>query len=85
MAKFFARQPNGLLCRYSTIVDSVTHWNMSEKDFGNELLGKSVVPFSNVKILLRNETEESRYEKYKDMGCSDEMINNLIEGLDEEC
>lgn len=30
---YIARQPNGLLCRFSTVVDSVTHINMSEDDY----------------------------------------------------
>lgn len=30
---YIARQPNGLLCRFSTIVDTVTHINMSEEDY----------------------------------------------------
>lgn len=30
---YIARQPNGLLCRFSTIVDAVTHINMTEEDY----------------------------------------------------
>lgn len=30
---FIARQPNGLLCRFSTIVDCVTEFNMTEEDY----------------------------------------------------
>lgn len=33
MGSFIARQPNGLLCRFSTIVDCVTHYNMTEEDY----------------------------------------------------
>ena len=33
MPSFIARQPNGLLCRFSTTVDTLTHWNMSEEDY----------------------------------------------------
>lgn len=33
MGSFIARQPNGLLCRFSTIVDAVTHINLTEKDY----------------------------------------------------
>ena len=33
MGAFIARQPNGLLCRFSTIVDTITHYNMSEEDY----------------------------------------------------
>jgi len=30
---YIARQPNGLLCRFSSFVDAVTHINMSEEDY----------------------------------------------------
>ena len=33
MGSFIARQPNGLLCRFSTVVDCVTHYNMTEEDY----------------------------------------------------
>ena len=33
MGAFIARQPNGLLCRFSTIVDTVTHYNMTDEDY----------------------------------------------------
>ena len=32
MGAFIARQPNGLYCRYSTIVDGFTHINLTEED-----------------------------------------------------
>lgn len=35
MAGFIARQPNGLLCRHSTVVDCVTDYNMTEEDYIN--------------------------------------------------
>lgn len=33
MGAFITRQPNGLLCRFSTIVDCITHYNMTEEDY----------------------------------------------------
>jgi len=33
MGAFIARQPNGLLCRFSTIVDTVTHYNMTDEEY----------------------------------------------------
>lgn len=33
MGSFIARQPNGLYCRFSTIVDTVTHYNMIKDDY----------------------------------------------------
>lgn len=33
MAGFIAKQPNGLYCRFSTVVGTVTNWNMTEEDY----------------------------------------------------
>ena len=33
MGSFVARQPNGLLCRFSTIVDTVTDYNMTDEEY----------------------------------------------------
>lgn len=33
MGSFIARQPNGLLCRWSSIVDNLTHYDMTEEDY----------------------------------------------------
>lgn len=32
---FIARQPNGLLCRYSSDTDCITDYNMTEEDYIN--------------------------------------------------
>lgn len=33
MGAMIGRQPNGRLCRYSTIVDSITHSNMTDEEY----------------------------------------------------
>lgn len=33
MGAFIARQPNGLLCRFSTVVDCPTHYNMTDEEY----------------------------------------------------
>ena len=33
MGAFIAKQPNGLYCRYSGVVDNITHYNMTEDDY----------------------------------------------------
>lgn len=33
MGAFIAKQPNGLYCRFSTIVDCPTDWNMTEEEY----------------------------------------------------
>lgn len=33
MGAFICKQPNGLYCRFSSVVDSLTHWNMTEEEY----------------------------------------------------
>ena len=33
MGAFIARQPNGLLCRFSSVVDCITDYNMTEEEY----------------------------------------------------
>ena len=33
MGAFIAKQPNGLYCRFSSVVDCPTDWNMTEDDY----------------------------------------------------
>ena len=33
MGAFIAKQPNGLYCRFSTVVDCPTDWNMTAEEF----------------------------------------------------
>lgn len=33
MGSFISKQPNGLYCRFSSVVDCSTHWNMTEEDY----------------------------------------------------
>lgn len=33
MGAFIAKQPNGRYCRFSSIVDCPTDWNMTEEDY----------------------------------------------------
>ena len=38
MAGFISKQPNGLYCRFSTVVDTVTHSDMTEEDYVNVIM-----------------------------------------------
>ena len=83
MARYIARQPNGLLCRFSTVVDCVTVYNMTEEDY-IELCAEEareearynlsrngfIKPYSRIisDTLFNNTTEEQFKELRKKMG-----------------
>lgn len=51
MAGFIAKQPNGLYCRFSTIVDCPTHINMTEEDYLNNVIGTVLNREAGLKVL----------------------------------
>lgn len=53
MGSFIARQPNGLLCRFSTVVDCVTHYNMTEEDY-IELRAEQAREAARLELQLKN-------------------------------
>lgn len=75
MGSFISRQPNGLLCRFSSVVDTVTHYNMTEQDYidycvkraveeAKDVLANYVKPFDWVKErFLPNNNSIEEFEK----------------------
>ena len=75
MGAFIARQPNGLLCRFSTVVDTVTHYNMTEEDYiemcaekareeARDTINNYLKPFELVKDYFRpNNMTEQQFEE----------------------
>ena len=81
MGAFIARQPNGLLCRFSTVVDTVTHYNMTEEEYiemcaekareeARDVINNYLKPFELVKDYFRpnNMTEQQFEEILNEMG-----------------
>jgi len=59
MGGFIVKQPNGLYCRFSSVVDCPTNWNMTEQDYielckqraeeeAKEILARHLRPFERV-------------------------------------
>ena len=79
MASFIAKQPNGLYCRFSTVVDCPTDWDMTEEDYielckekaekeARDILKNYLRPFDEVKerFLPNNMTQEEFDEFLKE-------------------
>lgn len=75
MGAFIAKQPNGLYCRFSTVVDCPTDWNMTEDDYielcaemareeARITLERQLLPFEMVKeYFVPHNMSESEFEK----------------------
>lgn len=76
MAAFIAKQPNGLYCRFSTVVDCPTDWNMTENDYielckeraeeeAKEVLANYLRPFEMVKDrFIPNNMTNEEFEEF---------------------
>lgn len=82
MAGFISKQPNGLYCRFSSVVDCPTHWNMTREDYINikmqeakeeaeDVLDNHLKPFELVLESFRNDNmTDKEFDKFKmDVGC----------------
>ena len=82
MGAFISKQPNGLYCRFSTVVDCPTHWNMTREDYLNNVTGTArnrdeaesilrdhLVPFSEVidHFMPNNMTQKEFDDLVKEM------------------
>lgn len=82
MAGFIAKQPNGLYCRFSFIVDCPTNWNMTREDYINmrveqakedarkdaeDILNNLLQPFENViDSFIPNSMSQEEFDKFLD-------------------
>ena len=76
MASFICKQPNGLYCRFSTVVDCPTDWNMTVEDYielckdmaekeARVTLAKYLRPFNMVKeMFIPNNMTEEEFEQF---------------------
>ena len=76
MAAFIAKQHNGLYCRFSTVVDCPTDWNMTENDYielckeraeeeAKEVLANYLRPFEMVKDrFIPNNMTNEEFEEF---------------------
>jgi len=67
---YIARQPNGLLCRFSTIVDAVTHINMSEDDYIEMCAERA-------REKAKRDLEDKRFVKSFDCVLEDTRFDNM--------
>lgn len=92
MGRFIARQPNGLLCRFSTNVDTIIDGNMTEEEYvemcaeeAREIARENlknprfIKPFSMVKeyFLPTNNTREEFIKILREMGDTETQVEDL--------
>lgn len=86
MSAFICKQPNGKYCRFSTVVDTVTHINMTEDEYiayrveiairnAREELNNHLQPFDEIKKQFYPEYDTVEdFNKYlKEMGDTEQL------------
>lgn len=75
MGAFICKQPNGLYCRFSTVVDTITDYNMTEDDYielcverakeeAKDVLKNNIYPFDWVKeYFVPNNMSQEEFDK----------------------
>lgn len=82
MGAIISRQPNGLLCRWSTITDSITHYNMSNEQYieycaqrareeAKDVLEHHLQPFSMIERYVEENQNTNDYDILLDMHIHD--------------
>ena len=82
MGAFIAKQPNGLYCRFSTVVDGITHYNMTEEDYIEMCAEKARKEARDVlKNYLRPFSEVKKYFSPDSVGNTIEHMNQLLKEM----
>lgn len=80
MGAFISKQPNGLYCRFSTVVDRPTHWNMTEEDYIEICAEKAR---EDARETLKNHLRpfEEVLENFSPVNMTEEEFNNLLKEM----
>lgn len=91
MAGIIAKQPNGLYCRISTVVDAPTNWNMTKQDYIDLCVEKAK---QDAKYVLENHCYDFDYAlrhilygKNTNMTCDEyeQFIKDCNKELNDKC
>ena len=75
MGAYFAKQPNGLFCRFSSVVDTITHYNMTREEVIDYFIEKAK---EDAEYVLDN-----RLHKFEQVVDDFVPYNNTIEEFDQ--
>ena len=86
MPAFICKQPNGKYCRFSTVVDTITNYNMTEDEYiklyvqraieeARDILENHLKPFDEVKkqFIPNNYTVDEFNKLLKEMGDTEQL------------
>ena len=91
MGGFIARQPNGLLCRFSTVVDNITDYNMTDEEYiemcaergrqqARDVLEHNLHSYDEVleSVYVSDETAREKFEMLKKIMEQEPPLSNML-------
>lgn len=82
MGAFIVQQPNGLYCRFSTVVDCPTDWNMTREDY-RELKAENARQDADFTLDHYLRPFEWLREYFKPMNMTEEEFENCLKAMEE--
>ena len=83
MGAFISRQPNGKLCRFSSVVDTVTDYNMTEEEY-IEMCAEQAREEARDRIKNKLRPFQWVKEYFKPMEMSQEEFDKILKEMGDE-
>ena len=83
MGAFVAQQPNGLYCRFSSVVDTVTHWNMTFDEYVEQVQMKRYGRSHEAAVSEAHDTINNHIQPFQEIINRFRPINDTVEEFNE--
>ena len=83
MGAFVAQQPNGLYCRFSSVVDTVTHWNMTFDEYVEQVQMKRSGRSHEAAVAEAHDTINNYLQPFQEIINRFRPINDTVEEFNE--
>ena len=80
MGAFISKQPNGLYCRFSTVTDCVTHYNMTEDDYVSWIVESAKEEAKDI-LLYHTRPFEEVTENFMDNNISKKQFEGILKEM----
>lgn len=83
MGAFVAQQPNGLYCRFSSVVDTVTHWNMTFEEYVEQVQMKRYGRSYDEAVVEAHDIINNYLQPFQEIINRFRPLNNTVEEFNE--
>lgn len=80
MGAYFAKQPNGLYCRFSSVVDAITHYNLTKEEVVNYFVEEAKEE-AEYMLEHRLHTFDEVIDDFRPYNCTIDEIDELVKEM----